>query len=149
MSVSFQREIAHEVIAEIAPLLARHWEEIAHFKDIPLNPDFDAYRRMEDAGLLRVFTARLDGELIGYAVFFTVRNLHYSYLQAHQDLLFLAPEHRNGRIGFCLLKYSDEVLQQEGVRVISHHVKVAHDFGPLLRRLGYELIEHNWFKQVK
>ena len=58
---------------------------------------------------------------------------------ASQDVLFLAPEHRKGRLGMKLIDYADSMLRREGVQVVAQHVKAAHNFGPLLERLGYEL----------
>ena len=133
---TFQRETFAQVIEEIKPLLDKHWEEIAHFHDIALDPNYAMYRKAEEAGKLRVFTARKDGALVGYAVFIT-GNLHYqSTSTAMQDILFLLPEHR-GFTGYRLIKFADSELAKEGVQITYHHVKVAHDFGPLLERMGY------------
>ena len=54
----FGTEAINEVIGEVQPLLQKHWAEIAHHKDIELEVDWDQYRTMEDADMLRVFTAR-------------------------------------------------------------------------------------------
>lgn len=148
MGVTFQRERAHDVIPELEPLLMRHWEEIAHFKDVPLQPDFDAYRKLEDRDCLRVFTARNDGALIGYAIFIVSVNIHYATRQAVQDVLFLAPEYRNARVGLGLIKFGDDELTKECVSAIFHHVKAAHDFGPLLRSIGYELVDYIYGKRI-
>jgi hypothetical protein len=81
------------------PTSRTHWREITHYADIPLDPDIDTYNTMEVIGALRCFTAREQGRLVGYAVFFIRHNLHYrSSLQAMQDVLFVLPEHR-GRVG--------------------------------------------------
>ena len=87
--MKFQRQKAQDVFKEMIPLLEAHWQEIAHYKDIPLDPDFDAYFRAEDAGMLRVFTARDENDvLIGYAVFLIRFNIHYkSSKQALQDVI--------------------------------------------------------------
>lgn len=148
MSVTFQRERAHDVIPDLQPLLTRHWEEIAHFKDIPLQPDFDAYRALEDRDSLRVFTARKEGALLGYAIFIVATNIHYATRQAVQDVLFLAPEYRKGRVGLGLIQFGDDELAKEGVTAIYHHVKAAHDFGPLLRSIGYDLVDYIYGKRV-
>jgi GNAT superfamily N-acetyltransferase len=47
-----------ELWDEITPLLQQHWLEIAHYQDIPLNPDREGYLKCEEAGVLRCFTAR-------------------------------------------------------------------------------------------
>jgi hypothetical protein len=138
---TFQLESMESVIEEIKPLIEKHWEEIAHFKDIPLDPDYDSYGAGERLGKLRIFTVRLEsGELIGYAVFY-IGSLHYqSTKTASQDILFVLPEHR-GLTGYRFIEYCDNQLRAEGTQVVYQHVKVAHDFGPLLRRIGYEAVD--------
>ena len=81
-----------EFQAELGPVISAHKEEIAHYKDIPLDPDWDAYYALQEAGALRPFTMRDPeaGALQGYAVFFVRRNAHYrASLQAMQDILYL------------------------------------------------------------
>jgi GNAT superfamily N-acetyltransferase len=144
--ISYQREQVGDVIEEIKPLLALHWREIAHYQDIALDPDWEFYRR---APAVRVYTARLDGELIGYGVFFLAPNRHYKQsIQAVQDILFLHPDHRGGRTGYRLIKFCDEQAKAEGAQAIYHHVKSAHDFGPLLGALGYELVDLIYAKRL-
>lgn len=148
--VSFQRERASpDLFLEIAPLLVAHFTEIAHFSDIELNPDYSLYLAMEDGGGLRVYTARRsDGELIGYAIFFVRRNPHYrTSLQAVQDILFVRPDQR-GVTGARLIMYADAELKREGVQAVMHHVKAAHNFGPLLERLGYQLVDLIYAKRL-
>jgi GNAT superfamily N-acetyltransferase len=138
---TFQRETVAKVIDEIKPLLEKHWEEIAHFKDIALDPEYETYHKAEAADRIRVFTVRAtEGDLIGYGVFF-LGSLHYRATKtASQDILFVLPEHR-GITGYRFLEYCDNQLKAEGVKIVYHHVKVAHDFGRLLRRIGYEAVD--------
>ena len=135
----FQRESVTKVIDEIKPLLEMHWREIAHYQDIELNPDWEFYLSVPS---VRVYTARMDGELIGYGVFFIGPNRHYKQsVQAVQDILFVHPSHRGGRTGYKLLAFCDSEAKAEGAQAIYHHVKAVHDFGPLLKRLGYETVD--------
>lgn len=137
--------------AGVEELLARHWAEVAHFKDIPLEPDWDAYAAAETGGRLRIFTVRIGGALVGYCCFILNHNPHYkSSLQAVQDILFLAPEHRHARIGAHLLMYCERQLKAEGVQAIYQHTKAKPelDMGPLLKRLGYELVDTLWAKRL-
>lgn len=143
--IAFAREPVASVVEEIKPLLALHYHEIAHFQDIPLDPDWEFYLR---APMVRVFTARHGHELVGYGVFFVAPNKHYrSSLQAVQDILFVHPEHR-GMTGFRLLRYCDRQLRAEGVQVVYHHVKLAHDFGGLLKAMKYEPTDMLWAKRL-
>lgn len=139
--VEFGSEKVRAVWPEIYPIFEKHWEEIAHHKDIPLDPNIEIYHKLDDSGAIRVYTAREDGELVGYCVFFIHPNLHYkNSLHANQDVLYIKKEKR-GRFGMKFISWCDEQLRKEGVQVISQHVKKAHDFGPLLKRLDYELVD--------
>ena len=135
----FAREQVSDVIEEIKPLLSLHWREIAHYQDIELDPDWDFYRRNP---AIRVFTARVDNALIGYGVFFIGPNRHYKQsIQAVQDILFVHPDYRGGMVGYRLIRFCDEQLKSEGAQAVYHHVKAAHDFGPMLVRQGYEVVD--------
>lgn len=148
--VAFATESFEAIFTEGSQLLANHWVEIAHYKDIPLDIDVERYRAMEAAGMLRVFTARLEGRLIGYAVFVVNRNSHYrSSVQAVQDVLYVDPHERRGLTGLKLVKFADEVLRVEEVQVVYHHVKAKHPIlGRLLGRLGYEVVDVIYAKRL-
>lgn len=142
MSVTFKRETANsELFHELMPLLEKHYHEIAHYKDIPLDPDFEQYEKLEQIGALRAFIARDElGAMVGYAVYFIRHNIHYrSSLQALQDILFIDPERRGFGAKFIL--WCDQQLKAEGVQITYHHVKAAHNFGAMLERLGYRLVD--------
>lgn len=141
MQTTFQKETAGRCFQEAMPLLEEHWREIAHHQDIVLDPDFEIYAAAEAAGMLRVFTARTqEKKLIGYAVFFCRTNPHYrNSLQANQDVLFISKDHRG--MGGRFIVWCDEQLRAEGVQVVYHHVKAAHNFGKLLERFGYTLVD--------
>lgn len=126
--------------AEIEPLLRAHWEEIAHDKTVPLDPDWLAYEQAEVAGRLRVVTARNAlGSLVGYAVFFVGPHPHYkSTTYAVQDLLYTAPGARGTGLGAKLVIWCDNFLKADGVARVVHHVKMSHDFSSMLERLGYQ-----------
>jgi GNAT superfamily N-acetyltransferase len=159
--VTYQREPCAAIWDEVAPLLERHWHEVAHYQDIPLAVDRAAYERADAGGFLRCFTARLPalpqlvgdprpGALIGYAAYLVGPNWHYRMsLQAKQDVVFLAPEHRRGRVALRLLALADEQLKAEGIQAVYHHVKLAHPrLGRLLEHLGYEAVETIWAKRL-
>ena len=149
-AITFQQERAQDCFAEGKPLLEKHWAEIAHYKDISLDPEWQTYTSLEDAGFLRAYTLRDRGELKGYAVFLVKTNAHYrTSLQAHQDILYVDPEYRQAMLGARFLVWCDDQLRKEGVQVVHHHVKVnILDYGPLLKRLGYEYVDAIWAKRL-
>lgn len=147
--IEFAREMLGDVRGDMEPLLEEHWREIAHFQDIRLNPDWEFYALMEEDERLRIFTARVDGRLVGYAVFFVGPNRHYKdSIQAVQDVVFLHPDYRGFKIGTNLILYADQQCAAENIQVIYHHIKAAHNFGPLLESCGYELVDLIYAKRL-
>jgi len=147
-NLTFALEPASQALfEEMMPLLEANHDETEWAKDITLNPDWDAYLRLEVAGLLRVFTARVDEQLVGYAVFTVSSGIHHKQcLQAVHDIMFIAREHRG--TGLRLIRFADAELEAEGTQIIFHSVKVSHDYSPVLKRLGYEHVETIWARRV-
>lgn len=141
--LTFQRERVSDLWDEVTPLLSRHKDEVCHYKDFVLNPDVESYEAIERAGGMRCYTARLNGDLIGYCALFVKHNLHYrDSVQALQDVLFILPEHRGSRAGFKLIRFCEEQLRREGVQVVMQHLKLATPKTvELFRKMGYEEID--------
>ena len=147
--MNYAREMLADVRDEIGPLLEAHWREIAHYQDILLDPDWEFYEAIDACGRLRIFTARDEGRLVGYGVFFVGPNRHYKdSTQAVQDILFVHPDYRGRTVGARLIKFCDEQCRAENIQVIYHHIKAAHDFGPLLIHCGYELVDLIYAKRL-
>lgn len=146
--VKFQRETLSTCLEESKPLLIEHWKEIAHYDDIPLDPDEERYRNIEKSGMLRVYTVRTDdNHIVGYAVFIVNTNAHYkSSLQAVQDILFIHPSSRG--MGGRFILWCDEQLKADGVQIVFQHLKSKQNFGKLLERFGYELIDLIYGKRL-
>jgi hypothetical protein len=142
--MDFAHESFTNVKSEIKPLIEEHWKEIALHKDaIKLNPDWKGYARLADVGGLRVYTARQEGELVGYFVLIVSRSLHYmDHLFANNDIIFIKKGHRKGTAGIKLIKYAVEKLKKEGVTLININSKNHQSFGPVLQRLEFEHIEN-------
>ena len=147
--VIHQESLTETFIHEVAPLLARHWREIALYQeDVPLDLDWKVYRRMNEEGTLLLIAARDEGRLAGYAAFFLVRSPHYkSTLCGMNDVIFVAPEFRKSHIGLRLIRESESLLSTRGVKLIRWHVKQFNADGTdnplykILVRLGYRLEE--------
>ena len=133
-----EEPITLELLEEVKPLLEKHWEEIAHYKDIPLDPDYELYLKMQSMGMIRAYSMRDgDAKLVGYAVYVVRPNLHYKKcLTATEDIIFVDPNKRG--YGMFLIKWCDEELKKIGVDMVLHHVKLAYDFSKALERIGYE-----------
>lgn len=147
--LTFQRERAVDLWDEAMPLFERHYRDVAHYQDITLKINQEHYNQADALGVLRCYTARMNGDLIGYCVFFVRHNMRYfDSLQALQDVLFLLPEYRGKSAGVRLIKFCEDRLRQEGCQVVYQHTKAASNVGKLLERLGYEHIDNVYGKRL-
>jgi GNAT superfamily N-acetyltransferase len=128
-----------------------HYEEIAHNKDkIKLDPNWDNYYKLDDAGFLLCCGAYEGGELVGYYISFVMPNLHYSQdLFAVCDVVFILPEYRKGLAGAKLFKFHEERCKELGVSVMTMHVKTDNDFSSLMNRLSWKWAEKVFTKCLK
>ena len=147
---TYQRETVDGLLVEIMPLLMRHYEEIAWRKEqIKFDPDLDRYRKLEAADFLRIYTARTDGILVGYAVFIISMHLHYKANKvATNDIFYVEPSMRGAMVGRRLIGHVERELKAEGVEVISLHIKTAHNWQKLAEHWGYEQNEVNMKKWI-
>jgi GNAT superfamily N-acetyltransferase len=126
-------------VEELKELFPLHYEELCVTKDFPLVPDYDAYKRLADAGMLRCITVRADEELIGYIIFIVQPHLHYMTCKtAFEDIYYVRPDFRKGRVGIRLFKYAEEVLRSIGVNRVIMHTKIHMDNSKLFEYLGYK-----------
>lgn len=141
-------ETFDEVIDDIRPLLASHWDELAAYSDIPLDPDFEFYRRANVADVLRIYTARKNGGLIGY-ILMTVLKSHPHYSAqpwSVSDIVLVVKEHRTFGVGSALFDFLERDL--EGF-VVQIHTKASHpELGVLLLSRGYAPIEITYSKRL-
>lgn len=141
-------ELTLDLIDEAFPLFLGHFKEISANQDIPLEPDYEQYLKLSEMGFLRFFSSRdAAGKLIGYAVFFVKTNLHYkSSKQAVQDIIYINPKSRG--FGSEFIAWCDEMLRAEGCQIVYHHVKAAHNWGKVLDRMGYKMVEFIYSKRL-
>lgn len=133
---------AFKFLDEFEQLFPLHYEELCVTKEFELEPDYDAYRRVAQAGMLRCVTVRYDDELIGYVIFFISPHLHYkSCVTATEDIYFVRKDFRKGRVGIKLFQYAEQVLRHCGVQRIVMNTKVHLDNSKLFEYLGYKMTD--------
>ena len=148
-------KIAHECLAsvkeDIKPLIEKHWELVAlNQGTIKLNPNWEEYARLDAAGVLRVFTAREDSELVGYCVLVVSRSMHYKdHVFANNDVTFVLPDNRAGATGYQLLKYAEDHCAENDISLMNVNTKVHIPFDSLLVGMGFNLIERIYSKCFK
>ena len=148
--MNFTRElITQKLIEEIKPLIAKHYDELGRYKEIPLEPDFDSYLWAEQNGTVRTYTIREHGRLIGYTIFFVTHSLHHKNTrQALQDLLWLDPSYRRQSIGADFLGWCEGRLRDDGVQTVMQVVRNRATHGAILEATGYEILEWVYSKRL-
>lgn len=135
-----------QVIRDHIHLLSDHKDEVCVFPDVTLDPDWVRYETLEKLGVLAVITARRNGKVVGYSVNMILRHLHYDFKFALNDIIYMIPPLRGHAIG--LLKSTERMLKNEGVDIFSLSVKPHIDYRPVLKRLGYSLLEYQYFRRL-
>lgn len=133
------------VRGEIERLMVDHWREIGGTDAQPLDPDWDRFAVLENAGCLHVLTARdRAGLLVGYIVHIVAPALHYrTLIQAHDDAHYLAPAYRRGMAAVRMFRAAEAMLKGLGVAAVTYHTKTrdGNDRGAVFKRLGYQPVE--------
>jgi hypothetical protein len=139
-----QWEKFSDVARELRYLSARQQAEVGENFE-PYDPDWVSYFAFERAGDLAVWTARtVDSNiLVGYIIWRTWRGLHCASTRfANADLVYLAPEWREGLTGYKLLKTGIAAVRPlvDIVRVETNDLYEQGRMGVLLKRLGLRRI---------
>lgn len=147
--IQFAREAASVVLKDGCELFRRHSREQEHDQTIPLDVDDARYLLADEIGILRVYTCREDGVLVGYACFCLAFSLrHKTSFQATQDSLYLAPEYRKGSVGIRFLRYIESQLRSESVQVVRQHTHPGTSLDSILPKMGYEHVHNEYEKRL-
>lgn len=138
-----QIEDFEDCIDEMKAIFPGHWEELGIFKEhMPLDPQYEVYRRRNKDGELVMPTVREDGKIIAYWPTFVAPGLHYgSTLTATMDILYVHPEHRNSGAAKMLFKCLKQELTRRGVKVWYVGSKLHKDIESFYLALGFEPVE--------
>jgi GNAT superfamily N-acetyltransferase len=134
MTVTFVLEKFDDVIEDLKPIVYEHWNEVgAGQGKVFLDPDYSFYKKASDSGKVVFYTARENGELVGYAVYFINSNPNArNTLWAVSAFVGVRPDMRKKGIGSGLLNLAERDLKNRGAVVMQTMTKVAH---PALSRL--------------
>lgn len=141
-------EFSPALLEEMRPLWRLHHDEIEDTQ-MPYDPDLAGYQRMAEAGCLRIFSARLGREMVGYQVFVIVKDPHRQHLvSASQDILYLMPDYRKGMVAVHFLEWCDQQLIRGGVTKILRQMHYTKDLSRLFERMGYKLSDLTYARSV-
>lgn len=138
-------------MSEFDKLLADHMAEInVLYRDgEKLNPNYDMYFKMQEAGIYMLMTCRKNKELIGYIGYFVSPNIRFKdCVVANEDLYYIKPQNRQGRIGYKLFTESEKLLKSRNVNRVQISCKTFQDHSRLFDHLGYEFYEKHFTKTL-
>lgn len=138
--INFAREDFTDIVDDIKPTLPLNYNELATYKDIPLDPNYPMYEQAAKLDLIRFYTARVGGELVGYAVVMILpRHAHYDHPWATSNLFWIHPAYRRSGAGRGLLSFVKKNLVGFVLQILS---SVDHpDLGELLDSEGFSRVE--------
>lgn len=149
MIVFAQEKLTAALLEELEPLALQHFKECDPFPELEPDMNPEIYFAADETGKLRIYTARADGKIVGYAVFVVYPHTHYKdSIQATPDLLYLEPSMRQGFNGIKFLRWMDEQLAAEGVQAVYQMSTMRKDIGAVLSRVGYEPIQVLWARRL-
>ena len=135
----YQEESYYDIVAEITPIVYKHHEEVDLYQEhMKMDPDYEVYGNLADAGILKTFTLRnTDDQLIGYNFFCLQTNPHYKgTLWASNDIVYIDPAYRNTEHTMGFFLWCESQLRDSGAEVISYTMKVNKSFHSLMDHLG-------------
>lgn len=136
-----KEETSKEVFFECLRLGEQHYNEVEAKSDkVKYNLNYDMASALIDLGLVRVITARKDGNLVGYFGVLVTEDFFTSRLTAKELGIYVAPEARGTTCFFRMTKLVESILRDEGVVALELMFKAGHDRG-IAERLGYEVTE--------
>ena len=139
--VKLQQEFISYISYEIEPLAVDEWEESGDPTEA-LDINWEGYFALESSGNLKVFTARLDEELVGYIVVVTVAPLtNRTKVIGYFDSVFVVKSERKSSIARRLIKFTEGCLKKDGINTVIASSSEQNPIGNFLTRLGYEAFE--------
>jgi len=115
-----------EYVQAIWPLLEAHRRELATHPDImPLEPQIETYKRLEDEGrLLSIILEHPDAGIVGYSINLISQSLHYGPLKICQnDVIFVSSSYRQEGGGRHLLNATEINARNDGCKMFLLHAK--------------------------
>lgn len=146
----FAVERIENITEEIKHLHRAHWNETEeHRHRLPLQPDYEAFIRYEQAGRYLLFTVRSEGKLLGNCAMYLDKSAHTQTLIATEDTLYLLPEARRGTVAKRFVRYVENAMKLLGVREINITVKTVNKAARFFQLLGYRHVENGLTKLLE
>ena len=102
------------------------------------NPDLKGLLALESVGSLLTFTARHDGDIVGYLLLLCSEMInHAGVYHASENAMYVDPAYRKAGVATSLIKHAEAVCKEHGVKYLSFTVTPTLDYSGMLERDGY------------
>lgn len=145
----FNEENHRESIQECLSLAEAHYKEVeSKSSTIPFNLNTESLSNLADMGMLSLIVVRKEGQALGYMCNLVTMDMMTSVLSASELGIYLDPSVRGGKTFLKLMKATEQVLRDKGVKQHMIMFKAGHDTG-LAQRLGYQHTETTYMKLLE
>lgn len=147
----FQEEgYTFDLFNELLEMAEDHKDEVVPFEWMQVNANPTHYERASELGMLRIYTVRSKGEIVGYGIFNICRHPHFmDTVTAMQDLLYIKPEYRLGSTGKSFILFCEKKLREAGAVVVYQFTGLKRDLSGLFESMGYGLVQKVYAKELK
>ena len=148
--MKYQLENWESYYKDCQELWQEYYAEVSvDHKNLELSMDVDKYKTMEEAGILKIITARVEGKLVGFFMGMLTTHLHYKdSLCGFQDLLFLSKEYRKGSNGIKLVAVAEQEFKKQGAQYLFFASHPNRNSGKLLSYLGFAPNDTTYIKFI-
>src|SRR5271170_4943571 len=145
--ISIEKETFNtELAAEVLPLARKCWKESTDFKgescayfgdrDFLIEPDTEAYLKLQNEGSLVLVTLRDDKELKGYVIGFLYNALHHKkILCGIGDSIYIEPDYRTHT--WAVAKRFETEIAALGAKILGWPVHLDGPVYDILKAKGY------------
>ena len=150
----FQSERYSDCVDELVTFQPAQYAELNVPGDkFPMKFDYTTYFKLEEAGVLRLCTARVaeTQEMVGFILWMLAPYLHcMSCVQAFDDSFYIAPEYRSRGVGKGLFQCFEREAEAAGANrlILSCKVHGDTDRSEIFEHLGYSLYEKKFTKVI-
>ena len=138
-----------EYAQEIEALSKQHWMETEqHVSAYKPEPQRDTYEALEGLGYLVCFAAFDGDQMVGYVTSCVTKHLHYGFLFAAHDLLFVSKPYRDGSTGLKLMRSIEREVKEMGSVFITWTANPDSPFDRILQKIrGVKLEEITYIRR--
>lgn len=141
MALSFAEENYDDCAEGIKSLVQSAWEQNHHgaLTNAPPEPNYEAYKNLNDAGMLGCVVVRDNKEIVGYATYYLTTLMHHQFSKcAVSDSVFVKPERNSVLVMRELVRRVEEAAEKRKAVKMNWMCLVTNAFGDLLRHMTYE-----------